>query len=337
MEREVDLAQLVDDLPDAVVVAHEGAIRWANGSVLGLIGYSPDELFGMALATVLVDVAEGADQGEVAGAVRPGSRAERMARHRDGSEVPVEVTVIDIGRPGSVALVLRDAAMRRSLVGQLVANTELMTAMTSGSPVDETMRLAAHHLRSILRADACWVALTPEGSPRLAVVARDEAPGSRGAGGEAGLSHVPTPPQDPSVSSENGEAGPLLVVELRQPDLAGLLVVARRPGARDFTDADRDVVHQFAAVVSMALDLDLAHRRAATADASAEHARIARDLHDTVMQRLFAEGLLLETAAPLASSPVAERIHSAVCNLDDVIREIRETIFEPSAGTSQAG
>ncbi len=333
MERDVDLAQLIDGLPDAVVVVRDGNIRWANGSALGLVGYRPDELAGVAIGDVLPDLADDPEAGGPNGALRPGARVEGTARHRDGWEVPVEVTVVDIGRRGTVALILRDGAIRRSLVGQLVANTELMNAMATGSPVDETMRLAAHHLRSILRADACWVALTPQGEARLAVVARDEAPSSTDA--RSAPAHASGDASD--TGDPGADAGPLLVVELGHVDLAGLIAVARRPGARDFTDADRDIARQFAAVVAMALDLDLAGRRAATADASAEYARIARELHDTVMQRLFAEGLLLETAAPLAPSPVAERIHSAVCNLDDVIREIRETIFEPSAGSRSNG
>lgn len=327
MERDVDLAQLVEGLPDAVVVVGGGAVRWANGSVLGLVGYRADEVAGMPITLLLPDLTDEQIERSLSRPNRPGARLESTARHRDGTEVPIEVTIVDIGGDGAVALVLRDGAIRRTLVHQLVANTELMATMTRGGPIDETMRVAAHHLRSILRADACWVALTPEGAPRLAVVARDEVPAVGGAHGT--LAAVPDVSPD---SAHALDAGPLLVVELGHAGVAGLVAVARRPGARDFDDADREVASQFAAVVAVALDVDLARRRAATADASAENARIARELHDTVMQRLFAEGLLLETAAPLAPSPVAERIHSAVCNLDDVIREIRETIFEPAAG-----
>ena len=57
--------------------------------------------------------------------------------------------------------------------------------------------------------------------------------------------------------------------------------------------------------------------------------RIARDLHDVVIQRLFATGMHLQTAARLAARPeVAERINSAVDDLDTTIREIRSAIFE---------
>jgi signal transduction histidine kinase len=56
--------------------------------------------------------------------------------------------------------------------------------------------------------------------------------------------------------------------------------------------------------------------------------RIARDLHDVVIQRLFATGMQLQTAARLARPEVADRVNGAVDALDTTIREIRSAIFE---------
>jgi signal transduction histidine kinase len=57
--------------------------------------------------------------------------------------------------------------------------------------------------------------------------------------------------------------------------------------------------------------------------------RIARDLHDVVIQRLFATGMQLQTVARLAGRPeVAERVNAAVDGLDATIRDIRSAIFE---------
>jgi len=57
--------------------------------------------------------------------------------------------------------------------------------------------------------------------------------------------------------------------------------------------------------------------------------RIARDLHDVVIQRLFATGMQLQTAARLAAKPeVAARVNAAVDELDTTIRDIRSAIFE---------
>lgn len=68
-----------------------------------------------------------------------------------------------------------------------------------------------------------------------------------------------------------------------------------------------------------------------------ERERIARDLHDTVVQRIFATGLALQAAAPRMSSDLRERIETAIVALDDTIRDIRTAIFSlhraPSPGT----
>jgi signal transduction histidine kinase len=60
-----------------------------------------------------------------------------------------------------------------------------------------------------------------------------------------------------------------------------------------------------------------------------ERDRIARDMHDNVVQRLFATGLSLQSAAPLAQHPVVRaRLLEAVDALDSAIKEIRQAIFE---------
>ena len=57
--------------------------------------------------------------------------------------------------------------------------------------------------------------------------------------------------------------------------------------------------------------------------------RIARDMHDHVIQRLFATGLSLQSAARLAQHPtVRARLDDAVDDLDSAIKDIRHTIFE---------
>jgi signal transduction histidine kinase len=66
-----------------------------------------------------------------------------------------------------------------------------------------------------------------------------------------------------------------------------------------------------------------------------ERDRIARDLHDRVIQRLFATGLTLQGAARLSLRPeVASRLQQAVTDLDDTVREIRTAIFELETATA---
>ena len=63
--------------------------------------------------------------------------------------------------------------------------------------------------------------------------------------------------------------------------------------------------------------------------------RIARDLHDTVIQRLFADGLTIQALLPRVSDEVAARLQTVLDDHDDAIREIRTTIL--GLGRSRAG
>ena len=70
------------------------------------------------------------------------------------------------------------------------------------------------------------------------------------------------------------------------------------------------------------------HARVGELDVAADRVRIAHDLHDNVIQRLFATGLSLQSAAQMASVPeIQQAIQDAVENLDDTIRQVRTAIF----------
>ena len=91
----------------------------------------------------------------------------------------------------------------------------------------------------------------------------------------------------------------------------------------------------FASAAAVGLALGAARESLEHLRMVSEQERIARDLHDTVIQRLFAFGMGLQGAQRLADERLAERIEAAVEAIDEVIREIRETIFDlnrPYAG-----
>jgi signal transduction histidine kinase len=111
--------------------------------------------------------------------------------------------------------------------------------------------------------------------------------------------------------------------------LHGLLVVAGA-GARH-VDAEEELamLTAFAGQAALALERIQAQEYRDTYMILEDRERIARDLHDVVIQRLFATGLQLQTAARLARVPqVTDRVNAAVDELDATIREIRSAIFE---------
>ncbi|MGH4011864.1 MAG: GAF domain-containing protein [Pseudonocardiaceae bacterium] len=123
--------------------------------------------------------------------------------------------------------------------------------------------------------------------------------------------------------------GPTLLVPLSSSDeVLGVLLVAKNSGGAQF-DAD-DVAATTGFAAQAALALELAHARDDRDQLALlqDHDRIARDLHDLVIQRLFATGLGLQATAQLVQTPeVHQRLTSYVEALDDTIREIRQTIF----------
>jgi signal transduction histidine kinase len=107
----------------------------------------------------------------------------------------------------------------------------------------------------------------------------------------------------------------------------GVLLVAYSGEARDAEELT--LLSLFAVQAAVALDREAARVDREELLVLSDRERIARDLHDVVIQRLFATGLQLQTAATLAARPeVASRINSAVDALDATIRDIRGAIFE---------
>ncbi len=138
----------------------------------------------------------------------------------------------------------------------------------------------------------------------------------------------------------DGSGGPALVLPLRAVDtVAGVLVAVRADGARSFTAEQLDMAAAFADQAAVAWQLASSQRDVRELEILADRDRIARDLHDHVIQRLFAVGLSLQGTIPRAHSPeVQQRLTDTVDDLQEVIQEIRTAIFDlhgAQAGTTR--
>lgn len=134
------------------------------------------------------------------------------------------------------------------------------------------------------------------------------------------------------------EPGPALVLPLRAADtVAGVLVALRSADEQPFSDKQLDMMAAFADQAALAWRLATAQRQMREVEILTDRDRIARDLHDHVIQRLFAVGLTLQGAAPRARVPaVRESIYSSIDDLQEIIQEIRSAIFDLHAGPSRA-
>ena len=118
----------------------------------------------------------------------------------------------------------------------------------------------------------------------------------------------------------------------------GALVVARMHGRHRFTRADVDMALAFANHAALALELADARSDQERIALLEDRDRIARDLHDHVIQRLFAAGLSVQSVASRLPDAAGERLNRVVDDIDDTIRQIRTSIFELRTGSdAEAG
>jgi signal transduction histidine kinase len=123
---------------------------------------------------------------------------------------------------------------------------------------------------------------------------------------------------------------------LGREEVRGTLVVCRNPGRRPFSQVDMEMATSFSSHASTALELAEARRDQQRVLLLEDRARIARDLHDHVIQQLFAAGLMVQaTAAHLDAERDVNALSDVVTSLDDAIKQIRISIFQlqPHAAT----
>jgi signal transduction histidine kinase len=109
----------------------------------------------------------------------------------------------------------------------------------------------------------------------------------------------------------------------------GNLYLTDKVGAQDFSDEDEALAEALALATGIAIENARLHDRVRMLSVIDDRDRIARDLHDRVIQRVFAVGMSLQGAARLPErDQIVERVNKAVDDLDATVTEIRTAIFE---------
>lgn len=224
------------------------------------------------------------------------------------------------------------------------ATRDIATALLSGADPAAGFRLIAEQACKLTGAETALVAIPVEEDQPAAEVAElliiesvGEATGVAGhsfpiAGtplGAAFTDRIPQRLNRMDLDAVPG-AGPALVLPLRTTDtVVGVVMVLRNERAAPFSDEQLDMMAAFADQAAVAWQLATSQRQMRELDVLTERDRIARDLHDHVIQQLFAVGLSLQGAVPRARYPeVQQRLSDAVDDLQAVIQEIRTTIFD---------
>ena len=128
---------------------------------------------------------------------------------------------------------------------------------------------------------------------------------------------------------------PAIVMPLRTHDeVAGVIAVARGADQPPFDSSYLDLVSDFATHATIALMLAWGREHARQLTIVAERERIAHDLHDHVIQRLFAAGMDLQgTVARVRAPEISDRLNRTLDDLQTIIEEIRTTIFQLKSPT----
>ena len=122
--------------------------------------------------------------------------------------------------------------------------------------------------------------------------------------------------------------GPLIAVPLAAGErILGALLLGRPAARPGFTEADLGMAASFAGHAAVAMELAAARVDQIQLAQAEDHDRIAGDLHDHVIQELFALGMKLQGQAARSDPATAERVNGYVDTLDDVIKKIRTSIF----------
>ncbi|MFE9120420.1 GAF domain-containing protein [Streptomyces sp. NPDC007172] len=258
----------------------------------------------------------------------------------DGEDESVLATLaVAAGVAIENARLYAEARLREQWLG---ASAEFTAGLLSGMPEARVLEAMVEQAKEITSAELGVVELVEDGADELrGVLALGRgAEAHRGlrvprdgtmagaALAERGLVATVDVSTDPRMTYQPERwkgMGPAVAVPMGE---RGVLLLARESGRPPFTRAETAPLPAFAGQAAIALELADRRRDAEQVSLLEDRDRIARDLHDLAIQRLFATGMTLQSAQRFVDHPEAgERLSRAVDDLDETIKIIRSTIF----------
>src|SRR5579864_900695 len=234
----------------------------------------------------------------------------------------------------------------RSRERWLDALRDTTSEILSGSDSDAVLTRIAADARELAGAEVAAIVASTDSPGELALVAAvgggfsrflsQAVPAAESISGEVMRTGNPVVFADASTEAKAygpllraGRVGPAIFVPLRVRGRAtGTLMVANLKGGQPFAERTVRLVQTFADQASVAMEYGRAQADQRRLGLMEERERIAKDLHDGIIQSLFAVGMGLQGTALVAGSPqIAARVESAVTELDRVIRDLRNYIF----------
>ncbi len=335
------------------LIGLEGQFLRVNEALCRLAGRSEDELLALTFQesthpddldrdlTLIQETMDG---------LRAGYEIEKRYLRPGGEVIDARLSVALVrdgeGRPVHFVCQIVDLTEHARLEQQLEASIRIARDLLSDVSEDSLRHIAAE-AAAIARADRV-LALLPTRDPdhlRVAVaVGADvqDLPGTfvpladtiSGEVARTGTPRVLTESEATAAAASevhfapDGGLGPSMVIPLLgERGSRGVLAVGRNPGRPPFTDVEVELAKAFAQQAAVALELADARELGQHLELLEDRDRIARDLHDHVIQRLFAAGLTLQAMAAGLDEDRAERIGRCIEDIDETITQIRSAIY----------
>jgi signal transduction histidine kinase len=221
---------------------------------------------------------------------------------------------------------------------------EITTEILSGAEPEDVLGLVARRARELVRADLTTIAVPGPDQEGLILLVADGAhaddlvgtnfPVEGSVSGTVIQTGKPRILEDASRDElayviQLGDIGPAMFVPLYAGDRTfGTLMVSNLTGGRDFNEDDLALVETFADQASVGLEYARAQSDLQRLAVLEDRERIGKELHDGVIQSLFAVGMGLQAAAAVSKdSELEQRIEAAVNEIDRAIRDLRNYIF----------
>ncbi len=270
-----------------------------------------------------------------------------LTEKRGAAEFTSDDEVVLQGLAAAAGVAIENARLfeeTRTREHWLEASREVNAMLLGGASSQDALDTIAEKTRELSKSDCALILLA---DPTGHVMARagagkrgDELAGVRINAAEpmvAGVFRSRTSEIIPNLSDlapddwpPGGDDGPAVAVPFGAGNVVrGVLLAMREKGAAQYVRTEVPLLASFADQAAFAMELAEKHRAQRQLDVLADRDRIAGDLHDHVIQRLFATGMSLQgTVRRIVDPQVRSRVSRAVEQLDETVREIRTSIFD---------
>ncbi len=339
------LAAIVSSSHDGILtMTTAGVVTTWNPAAEQLLGTPTEDAVGSHIGRWIPEVASEVLEELMGAIVTGGSPSSRDTAWltADGKLIDVAISMSPMLNEqrglGGFSILVRDVSERKAAEAirdrqqrLQEATSEIRLASLSETPLDDILELICRRTLELTGGDG--VAMVRERHGEVAVAA---AWGNQLEAAVMELAGALLASEDPTASrlglSLTERGGPYEVVgslvPARSGGRGGALVVSL-PSGREASGGVRTLIEGFAGQAALAIELSKARVARERLLLAEDRERIARDLHDLVIQRLFATGMTLQTLQQFTGDEVlADRLRKATDELDATIREIRTTIFD---------